>query len=70
MVLGGDEELGGIDVGKCLLQCFALFGSDLVGFVEEENELFPLEGRGKRAELRASLGNEVRRPKEPKATPS
>ena len=36
--LGRDEELGGIDVGKCLLQCFALFGSDLVGFVEEEND--------------------------------
>ena len=36
--LGRDEELGGIDVGKCLLQCFALFGSDLVGFVEEEKE--------------------------------
>jgi len=41
--LGGDEELGGVDVGKCLFQCFALLGSDLVGLVEEENELFPLE---------------------------
>ena len=36
--LGGDEELGGIDVGKCLEERFALLGSDLVGLVEEEND--------------------------------
>ena len=36
--LGRDEELGGIDVGKCLEERFALLGSDLVGFVEEEEE--------------------------------
>ena len=36
--LGGDEELGGVDVGKCLEERFALLGSDLVGFVEEEEE--------------------------------
>lgn len=36
--LGGNEELGGVDIGKRLLQCFALLGSDLVGLVEEEND--------------------------------
>ena len=38
--LGGDEELGGIDMGIGLEQGFALFGGDTVGLVEEEEEGF------------------------------
>jgi hypothetical protein len=38
VLLGGDEELGGIDIGIGLLEGGALFGGDAVGLVEEEEE--------------------------------
>ena len=37
--LGGDEELGGIDIDIGLEQGFALFGGDTVGLIEEEEKL-------------------------------
>ena len=40
VLLGGDEELGGIDMGIGLEQGFAFFGGDTVGLVEEEEERF------------------------------
>ena len=38
VLLGGDEELGGIDMGIGLLEGGALPGGDAVGLVEEEEE--------------------------------
>ena len=38
VLLGGDEELGGIDMGIGLLKGGALLGGDAVGLVEEEEE--------------------------------
>ena len=37
--LGGDEELGGIDIDIGLLDGFALLGGDAVGLIEEEEKL-------------------------------
>lgn len=39
VLLGGDEELGGIDIGIGLEQGSALFGGDTVGLIEEEEKL-------------------------------
>ena len=39
VLLGGDEELGGIDMGIGLLEGGALLGGDAVGLVEEEEKL-------------------------------
>ena len=52
LLLGGDEELGGVDIGIGLLEGGALFGGDAVGLVEEEEEGLVFEGRGKREEGR------------------
>ena len=38
LLLGGDEELGGIDMGIGLLQCGTLLGRYLVALIEEEEE--------------------------------
>ena len=38
VLLGGDEELGGIDMGIGLLEGGALIGGDTVGLVEEEEK--------------------------------
>ena len=40
VLLGGDEELGGIDMGIGLEQGFALLGGDTVGLIEEEEKGF------------------------------
>ena len=37
--LGGDEELGDIDIGIGLVEGFTLFGGDTVGLIEEEEKL-------------------------------
>ena len=54
LLLGGDEELGGIDMGIGLLEGGALLGGDAVGLVEEEEEGLVFEGRGKREEGRVA----------------
>ena len=38
VLLGGDKELGGIDIDIGLEQGFALLGGDTVGLIEEEEE--------------------------------
>ena len=38
VLLGGDEELGGIDMGIGLLEGGALLGGDAVGLIEEEEK--------------------------------